>query len=171
MNDPDSDEGKLAARNYENSALFLVSCFQYILVAAVFSIGPPYRKPMWTNGQSRLVLCQQTLTILPSAIDALHRVTISLQPRRAPLPAEFPILDTVAHRSATRGARYTTHRSRPQCRSFHRIRALGCPGGLRGGWLRYRPAQAASHERRQDVQGRRGWDAITSDKNSWFILH
>ncbi|GJE95870.1 P-type cation-transporting ATPase domain-containing protein [Phanerochaete sordida] len=49
MNDPDSDEGKLAARNYENSALFLVSCFQYILVAAVFSIGPPYRKPIWTN--------------------------------------------------------------------------------------------------------------------------
>lgn len=49
MNDPDSDEGKLAAKNYENSALFLVSCFQYILVAAVFSIGPPYRKPMWTN--------------------------------------------------------------------------------------------------------------------------
>ena len=27
-----------------------MSCFQYILVAAVFSIGPPYRKPMWTNG-------------------------------------------------------------------------------------------------------------------------
>lgn len=49
-NDPDNDDGKLAARNYENSALFLVSCFQYILVAAVFSIGAPYRKPMWTNG-------------------------------------------------------------------------------------------------------------------------
>ncbi|KAI0682979.1 Ca-transporting ATPase [Cytidiella melzeri] len=46
---PDDDDGKLAARNFENSALFLVSCFQYILVAAVFSIGPPYRRPMWTN--------------------------------------------------------------------------------------------------------------------------
>lgn len=57
LNDPGSDEGRLAARNYENSALFLVSCFQYILVAAVFSIGPPYRKPMWTNSMSFLSFC------------------------------------------------------------------------------------------------------------------
>ena len=55
-NDPGDDQGKLAARNYENSALFLVSCFQYILVAAVFSIGAPYRKPMWTNGGCSLVI-------------------------------------------------------------------------------------------------------------------
>ncbi|KAI6157586.1 hypothetical protein BKA82DRAFT_4058956 [Pisolithus tinctorius] len=39
----------LSATNYENTVLFLASCFQYILVAAVFSIGPPYRRPMWTN--------------------------------------------------------------------------------------------------------------------------
>ena len=49
--DPNADDDKIEATNYENSALFLLSCFQYILVAAVFSIGPPYRKPMWTNGQ------------------------------------------------------------------------------------------------------------------------
>ncbi|PFH50913.1 hypothetical protein AMATHDRAFT_143898 [Amanita thiersii Skay4041] len=40
---------RLEPKNFENTGLFLISCFQYILVAAVFSIGPPYRKPMWTN--------------------------------------------------------------------------------------------------------------------------
>lgn len=47
----DPDDNHLEAKNYENSVLFLVSCFQYILVAAVFSIGPPYRKSIWTNGK------------------------------------------------------------------------------------------------------------------------
>lgn len=56
--DPTVDAGNhLESTNYENSVLFLISCFQYILVAAVFSIGPPYRKPMWTNAWLMSSMC------------------------------------------------------------------------------------------------------------------
>ncbi|KAJ4483302.1 hypothetical protein J3R30DRAFT_3834078 [Lentinula aciculospora] len=58
---PDTKDGsnQLESTNFENSVLFLISCFQYIMVAGVFSIGPPYRKPMWTN-----VLLMVSLSVL-----------------------------------------------------------------------------------------------------------
>ncbi|GLB37530.1 putative P5-type ATPase cation transporter [Lyophyllum shimeji] len=56
---PQDDE--LNVKNYENTVLFLVSCFQYILIAAVFSIGPPYRKSMWTNGWLMSAICVLSL--------------------------------------------------------------------------------------------------------------
>ncbi|KAG0347027.1 hypothetical protein BG004_000252 [Podila humilis] len=34
---------------FENTAMFLLSCFQYLLIAVVFSVGPPFRKPMVSN--------------------------------------------------------------------------------------------------------------------------
>ncbi|KAF9529431.1 P-type ATPase [Crepidotus variabilis] len=54
------ENNKLESLNFENSSLFLISCFQYILVAAVFSIGPPYRKSMWTNGWLMTSICALT---------------------------------------------------------------------------------------------------------------
>ncbi|XP_069474671.1 polyamine-transporting ATPase 13A3 isoform X2 [Ambystoma mexicanum] len=36
-------------RNYENATLFFVSCFQYLIVALVFSKGKPFREPCYKN--------------------------------------------------------------------------------------------------------------------------
>ncbi|KAF2457334.1 hypothetical protein BDY21DRAFT_39066 [Lineolata rhizophorae] len=46
---PQLDKDKSNSKNSENTALFLVSCYQYILSAIVLNIGPPYRQPMRTN--------------------------------------------------------------------------------------------------------------------------
>ncbi|XP_066922539.1 polyamine-transporting ATPase 13A3-like isoform X1 [Clytia hemisphaerica] len=42
----DSDGYLLA---YENTILFTLTCYQYIFVALVFSVGKPFRKPFYTN--------------------------------------------------------------------------------------------------------------------------
>ncbi|KAI9797529.1 MAG: hypothetical protein M1833_005440 [Piccolia ochrophora] len=36
-------------KNSDNTALFLLSCFQYILSGVVLSVGPPFRQPMTDN--------------------------------------------------------------------------------------------------------------------------
>ncbi|MCO5601262.1 hypothetical protein L7F22_055381 [Adiantum nelumboides] len=58
---PEVDPSELNTSNPENSALFLVSSFQYLIVAAAFSAGPPYRQPMYTNVMLMLSLSSLTL--------------------------------------------------------------------------------------------------------------
>lgn len=36
-------------QNFENTSLFYVSCFQYLIVAIVFSKGKPFRQPSYKN--------------------------------------------------------------------------------------------------------------------------
>lgn len=46
---PQLDKEKSSVDNSQNTALFLVSCFQYILSGIVLSVGPPFRKSMTAN--------------------------------------------------------------------------------------------------------------------------
>ncbi|KAG0214920.1 hypothetical protein BGX28_001126 [Mortierella sp. GBA30] len=46
---PKYERGKQNIEGFENSSLFFLSIFQYLLIAIVFSVGPPYRKPMSSN--------------------------------------------------------------------------------------------------------------------------
>lgn len=36
--------------NYENTVVFSVSSFQYLILAAAVSKGAPFRQPLYTNG-------------------------------------------------------------------------------------------------------------------------
>ncbi|KAL1619491.1 hypothetical protein SLS56_010128 [Neofusicoccum ribis] len=46
---PILDKNHSNSKNSENTALFLLSCYQYILSAIVLSIGKPFRRPMLSN--------------------------------------------------------------------------------------------------------------------------
>ncbi|KAL9587721.1 MAG: hypothetical protein Q9212_000012 [Teloschistes hypoglaucus] len=53
--------------NSENTALFLTSCFQYILSAIVLSIGPPFRQSMTNNSESLLLPSPPAITYTTAA--------------------------------------------------------------------------------------------------------
>lgn len=45
---PSNVEEKMFA-SQENTVVFLTSCFQYVIVAAEYSVGKPYRREVWRN--------------------------------------------------------------------------------------------------------------------------
>ncbi|KAI8370583.1 uncharacterized protein BYT42DRAFT_502417 [Radiomyces spectabilis] len=71
----------------ENTVLFLLSSFQYILVAVVFSVGPPYRKPLWTNG--RLVFTLAVLVTLTTWCTLYPSTFLMDWMQLEPLPPSF----------------------------------------------------------------------------------
>ncbi|KAK6075912.1 p-type ATPase [Seiridium cupressi] len=46
---PHVNPDKSNIKNSENTALFLVSCFEYTFIGVVLSAGKPFRQPMWQN--------------------------------------------------------------------------------------------------------------------------
>ncbi|KAG8864475.1 hypothetical protein FRB96_004978 [Tulasnella sp. 330] len=85
-------DGKLETFNYENTVLFLVSSFQYILVAAVFSIGPPYRQQIWTNGLLMFSIISLTLFSTFVLLSPPTPLALILDLMSIPLTAKLTLL-------------------------------------------------------------------------------
>ncbi|KAI8057924.1 hypothetical protein BDF22DRAFT_724886 [Syncephalis plumigaleata] len=72
---------------YINSTLFSFSCFQYIFVAAVFSVGAPFRRSMFSNAW--FVLSMVLLFGISVYLTAFPSATIRNWMEMMPIPLSF----------------------------------------------------------------------------------
>ncbi|KAI4165799.1 MAG: hypothetical protein LQ342_000742 [Letrouitia transgressa] len=65
--------------NSQNTTLFLISCFQYILSAVLLSAGPPFRQPMSNNGPFVVTVVVALLFSLYMLLDPNRWLTSLMQ--------------------------------------------------------------------------------------------
>lgn len=69
------DNSEFDHKCYENYTIFIISCFQYIILAVVFSKGAPYRKSIFTNIGFICSLGVNTLVIIVLAVAPWQKFT------------------------------------------------------------------------------------------------
>ena len=57
--------------NYDTTTVFVVSAFQYISIATVFSSGPPFRAPLYMNRLYSLALLLLSVTTILLVLDPI----------------------------------------------------------------------------------------------------
>ena len=88
--DPANPEQEITV-NFDTTTVFVVSAFQYISIATVFSSGPPFRAPLYKNrlySLALLLLSATTVILLLNIIPALSTFFSLL----VPFPTEKNIL-------------------------------------------------------------------------------
>ncbi|KAL7752505.1 hypothetical protein RI367_002039 [Sorochytrium milnesiophthora] len=86
--DPDNRQTKCM----ENTTLFWVSSFQYIIMAVVFSVGPPYRKSMTKNVLFILSALVLTIISVLTVISPTHWLREVLELSKMPAAFRFSVI-------------------------------------------------------------------------------
>lgn len=76
---PVVDHDKSNIKNSENTALFLVSCFEYIFSGVVLNAGPPFRVGVWKNWPFVLTIMVTFFMTIFMTLDPVHWVKKTMQ--------------------------------------------------------------------------------------------